>query len=160
MTTVTKRGQGMVAQVLDRLGTEAPWRGIAGVPAVPLEDYVEDSTYVLRAELPGIDPATDVELDVQGHVLTIRAQRTEESHARDRSEFRYGSFSRSVTLPGNAVLDEVRASYRHGVLEVTVPLDSSSSPRKVPVQRIDDETLEAGVVAGNNGDEDTTQSAQ
>ena len=65
-----------------------------------VEEYVDDGTLVVRAELPDIDPDKDVELSVTNGVLHIRAQREEKTEKQEkdvyRSEFRYGSFVRNV----------------------------------------------------------------
>lgn len=93
---------------------------------IRVEDRVEDDKYVLRAELPGLNPE-DIEVSVEDGRLTIEAERTEERSESGRSEFSYGSFNRSVTLLTNADEDRVEASYAKGILEVTVGLSTSGS---------------------------------
>lgn len=101
-----------------------------------MEDYVEGDTYVLRAELPGIDPDKDVEITVDRDVLTISGERREEVKERNRQELHYGSFMRSVTLPGDAREKDISASYADGVLEVRVPFDEDQDrTRRIPVRR-------------------------
>ncbi|MEV1248695.1 Hsp20/alpha crystallin family protein [Nonomuraea sp. NPDC050022] len=87
---------------------------------VRVEDYIADGQYVLRAELSGIDPDKDVEVTLGDDVLHIRAERTRRVSEAHRSEFSYGSLSRSVTLPAAAKTDDVKATYAGGVLEVSV----------------------------------------
>jgi HSP20 family protein len=91
-----------------------------------VEEYQDEGTLVVRAELPGIDPDKDVEISVADDVLTIRAERKEESEHKEkdsyRSEFRYGSFLREFALPAGSREAEVTATYRDGVLEVRVPM--------------------------------------
>ncbi|MEV6156602.1 Hsp20/alpha crystallin family protein [Nonomuraea sp. NPDC052129] len=89
---------------------------------VRVEDYIADGRYVLRAELPGIDPDKDIEVTVGDGVLHIRAERTRKVSEPHRSEFSYGSLSRSVTLPAAAKTDDVKATYNGGVLEVSLGL--------------------------------------
>ena len=67
---------------------------------IRLEDEIEDGHYVVRAELPGIDPAKDVDITVRDGQLTIKAERSEKKETKGRSEFSYGSFVRSVTAAG------------------------------------------------------------
>ncbi len=55
-------------------------------------------------------------------VLTVKAERREEDKGLNRSEFRYGMLHRSVRLPANADESAIKATYRNGILEVTVPL--------------------------------------
>jgi HSP20 family molecular chaperone IbpA len=93
--------------------------------AIRVEDFIEGDHYVVRAELAGIDPAKDVEVTVGSGYLTIRAERHDTTEAKHRTEFRYGSFSRSLPLPGDANADDVTASYDHGILTVTVGLKAA-----------------------------------
>jgi HSP20 family protein len=106
-----------------------------------VEEFVDEGSLVVRAELPGIDPDRDVDISVSEGVLTIRAERQERSEKKEkesyRSEFRYGSFARTIALPAGASEDDVSATYNDGVLEVRVPLGEAPAPqaRKVPVSR-------------------------
>jgi HSP20 family protein len=95
---------------------------IASLQAMRVEEYLEEGRYVLRAELPGIDPSKDVEIILSGGVLTVRAERREERKEEHRSEFHYGSFERRITVPPNANEDDVTATYANGILEVSVGL--------------------------------------
>lgn len=136
MTTLTRRRTSPLAEVLGWLDKETDFMGLGLTPSVRVEDFVEDGVYVLRAEMPGINPDKDVQVDVSGDLLTISGERREEHKDRRRREFHYGSFERTVTLPRDAKVDEVQASYQDGVLEVRVPLDGET-PRAthVPIQR-------------------------
>jgi len=87
---------------------------------IRLEDEVQDGHYLLRAELPGIDPAKDVDITVRDGQLTIEAERGEKKESKGRSEFSYGSFTRSVSLPAGANEDDIKASYDKGILTVDV----------------------------------------
>ena len=99
------------------------------------EEYVEGDRFLLRVELPGIDPERDVELTVSSGVLTVRAERRHERRERaHRSEFFYGLLARTFVLPRGADENAVTATYRDGVLEVRVPLGSTPA-RSVPVSR-------------------------
>jgi HSP20 family protein len=91
--------------------------------------------------MPGIDPDRDVEITVRDHTLRLHAERREEhkteEHGTYRSEFRYGSFTRTVPLPLGASEDDVKATYKDGILEVQIPIDrSEAEARKVAVQRV------------------------
>ena len=104
---------------------------------IRVEDSFTDSEYVLRAELPGVDPEHDVELVVSAGTLTILAERSSEKHDKRHTEFRYGAFSRNVRLPDGAKEDKISATYSAGILTVTVPLTqpAKASSRKIPVKR-------------------------
>lgn len=106
---------------------------LRGTNMIRLEDRITDTDYTIRAELPGLDPEKDVQISVSDGILTISAERREEKQARHRSEFRYGSFQRSIRLPGNADEEAVRATYDKGILEITVPLRAQPEPRKIAI---------------------------
>ena len=105
-----------------------------------IEEFVEDDTLVVRAELPGVDVEKDVDVSVHDGLLFIKAERTDRTEKKDksffRSEFRYGAFARTVPLPPDATVDDVKATYQDGVLEVRIPTRTlTSGASKVPVQR-------------------------
>jgi HSP20 family molecular chaperone IbpA len=102
---------------------------------IRLEDHLTDTEYTVRAELPGLDPEKDVHLTVTHGFLTIRAERKEETQTKHRTEFRYGMFERSVQLPEAADGDKVRATYKDGILEVTVPLKAQVEPKKIAITK-------------------------
>jgi len=88
--------------------------------AIRIEDYTEDGHYVVRAEIAGVDPEKGLEVAVGGGYLTIHAVRSSRTETQHRSEFRYGSFSRTVELPAGADAEDVTAEYANGVLTVKV----------------------------------------
>jgi len=93
-----------------------------------LEDEMQDGHYVVRAEIPGIDPAKDVDITVRDGQLMIKAERSEKTQAEGRSEFRYGSFVRSVSLPAGANEDDIKATYDKGILTVSVAVPEQAAP--------------------------------
>jgi HSP20 family molecular chaperone IbpA len=106
-----------------------------GMHGIRVEEKQTDGMYSVDAELPGIDPDQDVEITVQGDVLTIRAERSEDNQDKDRSEFRYGTFIRSVRLPVAPRSEEATASYRNGVLTVKIPLaESKEGAHRIEVE--------------------------
>jgi HSP20 family molecular chaperone IbpA len=92
------------------------------LPMIRFEDRVSDEEYVLRAELPGLEPDKDVQITTLHGVLTVKAERREEEKGLNRTEFRYGALQRSIRLPVNADEKAIKATYRNGILEITVPL--------------------------------------
>ncbi len=104
------------------------------------EEGVENGRYVVRAEMPGIDPEKDAEVTVSKGILTIHAERQEDTDNKHRSEFRYGSFTRHVTLPASADEKNIEASYDKGILEVSVGLkakdDAGHNGRRIPVMLV------------------------
>ena len=97
---------------------------------IRLEDEMEEGHYVVRAELPGIDPAKDLDITVRDGRLTIKAERTEKKESKGRSEFSYGSFVRSVTLPPGADEDDITATYDKGILTVSVTVAEAQPAEK------------------------------
>jgi HSP20 family protein len=95
-----------------------------------VEDLMKDGRYELRAELPGIDPAKDVDVTVHNGQLTIKAERSKETRTNGRSEFMYGSFARSIALPVGADEDDITATYDKGILTVTVPVPETEHVEK------------------------------
>jgi HSP20 family protein len=138
MATVAKRGSSPMAEMLDWLEANSPLNlhGVGLAPYVRIEDFLEEGAYVVRAELPGIDPEQDVEVSVENDMLTIRGERREETKEKNRREFHYGSFLRTIALPKNADAGNITASYTDGVLEVRVPTTTEVAPSvRIPVQR-------------------------
>ena len=111
----------------------------AGVETFRIEEYEEDErTHVIRAEIPGIDPDTDISVEVEDDVLTIAATRERRSETRGdvyRSEFSYGTFRRRVRLPAGATADDVTATYDAGVLEIRVRKPERTDAVSIPVRR-------------------------
>ena len=104
---------------------ESPWAGppqFTAAQSFRVEEMTRDDRYVIRAELPGLDPEKDIEVTVDGRILTIRAERRQQDEGPYRSEFRYGSLARTVRLPARVDPADVAARYDKGVLEVTVPV--------------------------------------
>jgi HSP20 family protein len=132
MNALTRRDNRAFLDLFDWLESPMtvfrPWTG----QGIRMEDFVRDGHYIIRAELPGIDPEHEVEVVVDDSILTIKAERKEEQVDKTHSEFRYGSFSRRVVLPPGADEDHVSASYDKGILEVVVDLKEgeTNKPKK------------------------------
>lgn len=95
-----------------------------------LEDETKDSRYEVRAEIPGIDPAKDIDITVRDGVLSIKAVRSQKAESNGRSEFTYGAFTRSVPLPSGADTDDITATYDKGILTVSVPVPNGAPVAK------------------------------
>ena len=120
---------------------ESPWTGpppfLAG-QVFRLEEAIRDDRCVIRAELPGLDPENDIEVTVDGRILTIRAERRQEDDRPYRSEFRYGSIARAVRLPARVDAGDVTARYDKGVLEVSVPVRAvKPAGTQIPIENAD-----------------------
>jgi HSP20 family protein len=107
-------------------------------PLSPAVDLSEDEkSYLVSAELPGVR-REDVTVELHEDVLTIRGEkRSEREEKKDRShwvERSYGSFSRSFTLPPNAVADELKASFKDGVLSIEIPKKEAVKARQILIK--------------------------
>ena len=120
---------------------ESPWTGpppfLTG-QVFRLEEAIRDDRYVIRAELPGLDPENDIKVTVDGRILTIRAERRQRDNGPYRSEFRYGSLARAVRLPARVDAADVTARYDKGVLEVSVPVrEVKPEGTRIPIENAD-----------------------
>jgi len=104
-------------------------------PAVDIKE--EQDRYVIHADVPGVDPK-DIEVDMEGGVLTIKGER--ESEKKDeregykRVERIRGTFFRRFSLPDTVDAEKISAKARNGVLEVIVPKHEKVQPRKIKVE--------------------------
>ena len=113
-----------------RRGGERMW-----APAIELRE--RDNNLVVVADLPGIDQ-NDVKVEIDNSMLVIQGERKrevqEERGGIRRSERVYGTFYRAIPLPENAKLDQAKADFKNGVLEVTIPVEQAQSTRRqIPV---------------------------
>jgi HSP20 family protein len=124
---------------LDRLATAIFDTTRRGPRRMPMDLYRDGDHYVLTADLPGIDPGS-VDIDVDGQLLTIRAERTLPSGegvkwiTREREG---ASFLRQLSLGQGVDTERISASYANGVLSVTIPVSEKAKPRKVAVETAD-----------------------
>ncbi len=136
MATLTRRETRHLPDMFDAWPELFGWLPKMAAPAIRVEEYAEDGPYVVRAELPGIDPDKDITVEITDGVLTIKAERREETHDAGRSEFHYGSFARQVALPACTNEAEVTAKYTDGTLQVTFPMATKpAEARKVTIER-------------------------
>ena len=106
-----------------------------GPRRMPMDQYRDGDHYVLTADLPGIDPGS-VDVDVDGQLLTIRAERTlseGEGVKWITREREAASFLRQLNLGQGIDTDGIAATYNNGVLTVTIPVSEKAKPRKVHV---------------------------
>jgi len=105
-------------------------------PDIRVEQVVEDGRLLIRAELPGVDPAKEVELTVLNGVLKIHAERSAHRSDKAHTEFQYGRLERVVTLPPGVLEDSGKATYTHGILEITFTMREPREPgRHIPIEK-------------------------
>lgn len=122
---------------LDELFRDGAWHQM-----IKIEQYQEGDSMVIRAELPGVDPDKDVQIEVVDDALLISAERTEQHEETTghthRSEFRYGSLTRSVPIPRGVDESKISATYRDGLLEIRMVTPAGSAtagPHRIAVKR-------------------------
>ena len=103
----------------------------------PVVDVIEDDEKIIvRAELPGMKKE-DIDIEMTGDTLTIRGERKIENEEKKdnyvRMERAYGKFQRSFTIGVPVKANEVKAGYKDGILEVTIPKAEEVKPKKVEV---------------------------
>jgi HSP20 family protein len=126
---------------------------VAWIPA--LDIFERDGQLVVQADLPGV-AADNVTVEVEDGLLTVSGERREEREIDEngfrRMERRYGKFSRSIALPEGAKADDISATFRDGVLEITMPLAQPASNRRtIDIQTQNAPASEAGSTAAGKG---------
>lgn len=131
---------------LDRLtGTFTP--GNRGPRWMPMDLYRSGDEFVVDVDLPGVAPES-IDLDVDGNVLTVQAERTIDRPEGGRwlaQERPAGGYRRQLTLNDGLDVEAISASYAHGVLTLRIPVAEAAKPRKIAVT-----TAEAPTVTGTD----------
>ena len=115
----------------DSSGVTADW-----IPTVDINEF--DDKFQLYVDVPGVDPK-DVDITLEGGMLTItgerylQAEKTDENVVRRRTERGSGRFHRRFLLPDTVDADKVKATDRHGVLEILIPKQAKAQPRRIKV---------------------------
>ena len=98
---------------------------------------MEGDKFTVRMDLPGIDPK-QVDVKVTGGILTVKGSREQKSETKRhdflRREVRYGSFERSLSLPEGMKAEDLKASYRDGILELTATMPKESVAKQVKIE--------------------------
>lgn len=113
------------------------WPARAGAEVLAVDVYETDDSVVVKTAVPGISPE-DLDVSVTGDVLTIRGETKAEEEIKEdnyiRRERRYGSFSRSLTIPVPVVADKADAEFENGVLKLTLPKAEEIKPKAIKVK--------------------------
>jgi len=122
-------------RLLDEVFERQPARGEEFYPLADISET--ENEFVVKMELPGIKPE-EVEITLNGDTLTIRGEKKEEERSEKenylRLERRYGAFQRSFTLGVPVKGDEVKATYKDGILEVRVPKAEEAKPKPIKIK--------------------------
>ncbi|MBN2569965.1 MAG: Hsp20/alpha crystallin family protein [Deltaproteobacteria bacterium] len=113
-----------------QIGTEADW-----APRVDIHESEKD--FVISAEIPGIGK-DDIKVDIADGVLSIRGERKQEKEEKGKKFHRiervYGSFRRSFSLPDNVDESKIKASFKDGVLSLSIPKTPEKEPKAIDIK--------------------------
>ena len=104
-------------------------------PVVDIEE--SNGNILVKAEIPGMEK-DEIKVSVRDNMLTISGERKQEIETKDKTFHRiersYGKFSRTITLPSEVDTDKVKAAYKDGVLNITLPKPESVKPKQIEVE--------------------------
>ena len=107
------------------------------ITAPSLDVYVEQNDIVIKAELPGMEK-DDIQVNLSNHTLTLKGEKKREEKIKEEdyfcSERAYGSFSRTLELPGDVQGEKVSASFKNGVLEIRLPVAEAAKAKTIKVK--------------------------
>ena len=126
-------------RIIDRFSEAWPFRAFAETGRwIPSVDVAEtDKEVIVRAELPGMDPK-EIDISLTGNVITIKGERKHEREEKKENfhlvERSSGSFSRSLQLPVDVQTDKIKATYKDGILNVTMPKTKPEATKKIEIK--------------------------
>jgi HSP20 family protein len=113
---------------------ESAW--FAGAWTPPVDIYETDEALILKAELPGFTK-DDINIELKDSTLLIKGERKHEADVKEgnyhRMERAYGAFQRSFMLPTTVDREQVKASYKDGILELRLPKVQAAQPKRIAV---------------------------
>jgi HSP20 family protein len=141
MSALTRRGhRGLLLDLFELLEPPYALPYPFGGQTMRIEEGIQNGRYVVRVEIPGIDPARQAGITAAKGILTIKAERPEGDDSTGHSEFHYGSFCRRVALPESADEADIQASYDNGILEINIGLKpdqaADQAGRSIPIRLV------------------------
>jgi HSP20 family protein len=135
LLSIQDRMNRLFEQTLSRSRAEEGIAPSTWAPAVDI--YETPETIVMKAELPGLSQE-DIEIQIHDNTLTLRGERRFAKDVEQENYLRierpYGAFQRSFTLPATVHQDKIRAVFRDGVLELTLPKAEEAKPKKIAIE--------------------------
>jgi len=135
LLSIQDRMNRLFEQTLSRSRSEEGIAASTWTPAVDI--YETPETIVLKAELPGLS-REDIEIQIRDNALTLNGERRFAKDVQQENYLRieraYGAFQRSFTLPATIQQDKIRAVFRDGVLELTLPKAEEAKPKKIAIE--------------------------
>ncbi|MCM8765955.1 MAG: Hsp20/alpha crystallin family protein [Candidatus Omnitrophica bacterium] len=105
--------------------------------SVPLDIYETKDAVVVKADLPGMKK-NEINVSIHGDVLTISGEKKKEEEVKDKHLHRierfYGTFQRSINLPSYVDTSKIKASYKEGVLEISLPKTEEAKAKEIKVE--------------------------
>lgn len=124
-----------LSDMFHEVGVPETQTAVAYLPAI--ESFVKDNVLTIRADVPGLE-AKDIDLTVLDNVLTLKGERKEEKEIKKdqylRREIAYGSFERRMTLPDGTDPEKIKATFKNGVIEITMPIGKEVTAKKIPLE--------------------------
>jgi HSP20 family protein len=147
MMTLEGRIDDLFRPLLGARVRPAPPEAVPGFrrPFLPATDvYAKDGRLVVKLELPGLDPATDISVTLVEGDLVVRGERKRTDEVKDEAYYRmetsYGMFERRIPLPGGVAPKDIEAEYKEGILEIQVPVApkvlEEAKPTTIPIKSI------------------------
>jgi len=134
LLSIHDRMNRLFEQTLYHSRTEGGISASTWAPAVDI--YETPETIVMKADLPGLT-REDIEIEIHDNTLTIKGERRFAKDVQQENYLRveraYGPFERSFTLPTGVRQEEIRASFRDGVLELLLPKAEEAKPKKIAI---------------------------
>jgi len=139
--------QGQVNRLFQDFGRGSDELLTSGTFVPPVDIYEDEHSISLSLEVPGIQEK-DIDVRLENNTLTVRGERNFEKEEKEenfhRIERRYGSFSRSFTLPNTVDNEKVEASYENGVLKIKLAKRAEAKPKQIKIGLSGQKTIEGG----------------
>ncbi|MDA8216967.1 MAG: Hsp20/alpha crystallin family protein [Dehalococcoidales bacterium] len=118
----------------ERFGLPGDWRGTG---SLAVDVYQTDKDVIVEASIAGVKPE-DIDISITGDTLTIKGESKQEEKIERENYFfnerRYGTFSRTITLPMPVESDKADAKFENGVLKLTLPKAEQAKAKKITVK--------------------------
>jgi HSP20 family protein len=135
LLSIQDRMNRLFEQTMSRSRSEEGIASSTWTPAVDI--YETPEAIVMQADLPGLR-REDIDIQIQDNTLTLRGERRFAKDAQEENYLRieraYGAFQRSFTLPATVHPEKVRAVFRDGILELTLPKAEETKPKKIAIE--------------------------
>ncbi len=135
LLSIQDRMNRLFEQTLSRSRAEEGITASTWSPAVDI--YETPETIIMKADLPGLS-REDIEIQIRDNTLTLRGERRFAKDVQQENYLRieraYGAFQRNFTLPATVQQEKIRAIFRDGVLELTLPKAEEAKPKKIAIE--------------------------